>query len=149
MPRQPETEPIIMPAAPADQDDLGVQAYLDAFGAAVTAGDGKTIAKMWDVPAFVIGDEMVKVISDSAEIEHFFGGARAQYNDRGVTDTRADIVRVDEISDRIVSVRVRWPHLNAQGLEVGAETSTYTLRRDDDGEWKLRVAIMHGAEALN
>jgi hypothetical protein len=45
-------------------------------------------------------------------------------------------------------VRVRWPYLTPDGREMGAETSTYTLARQD-GDWKLRVAVMHGQEAPN
>ena len=32
---------------------------------------------------------------------------------------------------------------------MGAETSTYTLVRQGSGEWKMRVAVMHGKEAVN
>lgn len=42
-------------------------------------------------------------------------------------------------------VEVRWPYLDADGEERGEETSTYTLRRNDRGELRLRVAVMHGA----
>lgn len=134
---------------PPPEDDLGVQAYLDRFARAITAGDGEAIAELWETPAFVLGADMAKAVSDKDEVAAFFGGAREQYNALGVVDTKADIVRLDEISDRIVMVRVRWPYLDAEGREVGAEASTYTLVRMDDGEWKLRVAVMHGREALN
>jgi hypothetical protein len=42
-------------------------------------------------------------------------------------------------------VEVRWPYLDEQGKEVGEETSTYALRRDETGILKLQTAIMHGA----
>lgn len=58
-------------------------------------------------------------------------------------------MRLDEITDHMVMVRVRWPYLDPQGREMGAETSTYTLVRQGAGEWKLRVAVMHGKEAVN
>ena len=41
---------------------------------------------------------------------------------------------------------MRWPYLDAQGHELGAETSTYTLRRDGNGRLRLRVAVTHGVE---
>lgn len=140
---------VIAAAEAAASDDLGVQEFLDAMGVAVTAGDGEAIAEMWETPAFVLSEEMADSIDDPKELAMFFSGAKAQYNARGIADTRAEIVRLDEISDRIVSVRVRWPWLDAQGREVGGETSTYTLKRDDGGEWKLRIAVMHGPEAVN
>ena len=42
--------------------------------------------------------------------------------------------------------RVRWPWLDAEGHELGSETSSYLLKRDESGEFKLRVAVRHGGE---
>jgi len=134
---------------PTPEDDLGVQEYLSAFAEALTAGDGAAIAEMWETPAFVLGQDMARVVNAPEEVAEFFGGARAQYAEIGITDTRADIVRLDEITDHMVMVRVRWPYLDAEGHEMGAETSTYTLVRQGSGEWKLRIAVMHGREAVN
>lgn len=147
MPRDPDLETMLTQAPP--DDDLGVQAYLDRFAEALTAGDGEAIAAMWQAPAFVLGADMARVVNSSAEVAEFFGGAREQYNAMGVTDTKAEIVRLDEVNDRLVMVRVHWPWLDAEGNEVGGETSTYTLSREKDEDWKLRVAVMHGQEAVN
>lgn len=147
MPRDPGLD--IGLSEPRPEDDMGVQAYLDRFAEALTAGDGETIATMWETPAYVLGADMARVVNTPEEVAEFFGGAREQYNAQGVTDTKAEIVRLDEISDRLVMVRVHWPWLDAQGNEVGGEASTYTLSREKDGDWKLRVALMHGAEAVN
>lgn len=134
---------------PTPEDDLGVKAYLDRFAEALTGGDGDAIAKMWQTPAFVLSADMARAVNTPAEVAEFFGGAREQYREIGITDTRAEIVRLDEISDHLVMVRVRWPYLDDAGHEMGAETSTYTLAREGDGDWKLRVAVMHGQEAVN
>jgi len=71
------------------------------------------------------------------------------YSTAGVCDARPEIVRLDEITDRVLVVRVHWPWLDDQGNALGAECSTYTLRRDSAGDWRIRTAIMHGVEALN
>jgi hypothetical protein len=129
-----------------DRGEAGhVQDFLDRFARAVTAGDGRAIAKMWNIPAMVIGDQDVRTIGSTREVEQFFGGAKAQYNARGVVDTRAEIIREEWATDRIVVVLVRWPYLDKHGNEVGEESSSYTLRRDDKGELKLCVALMRGA----
>jgi hypothetical protein len=119
--------------------------YFERMGRALTAGDGPAIARMWDVPALVIGDQEVHAVATRKEVEQFFGGAKDQYNARGITDTRPEIAKLEWVTDRIVLVTVRWPYLDSTGEERGEETSTYTLRRDDNGELKLRVAVMHGA----
>jgi hypothetical protein len=122
-----------------------VQQFLDRMGRGVTSGDGRTVATMWEVPALVLGDDHAMSISSAREVEQFFGGAKEQYNARGITDTRAEIVRLEWPTPKIAIVQVRWPYLDAQGQVHGEERSTYTLRRDDAGNLKLRVAVMHGA----
>ena len=146
MARDPNLEEI---QRPPPADDLGVEDFLESFARAITAGDGQAIATMWETPAFVLGAEMARVVENAPDIAALFGGAREQYNAIGIVDTKPEIVRLDEINDRLVIVRVHWPWLDEQGREVGAETSTYTLARNGDGEWRLRIAVMHGAEAVN
>lgn len=124
-----------------------VQHFLDRLGQALTAGRADVVAKMWEAPAFVVGDAMVHAVGTAGEVEAFFRGAREQYNSLGIVDTRAEIRREQWLTERLVMVEVRWPHLDAKGQEVGSEVSTYTLRVDDDGHLRLRVAVMHGATA--
>jgi hypothetical protein len=122
-----------------------VQDFLDRMARAVTTGDGRSISAMWETPALVLGDDQVMAVSSAKEVEQFFSGAKEQYNARGITDTRPEIVRLDWSTDRIAFVTVLWPYLDASGATHGSETSTYTLRRDDRGQLKLRVAVMHGS----
>jgi hypothetical protein len=129
----------------ADDDEADVQAFLDRMAKALTSGDGRTVASMWDLPALVVGDEMLQAPRSATELEQFFSGAKDQYNRMGITDTRADIVRLTWATPRIAIAQVRWPYLNAHGEEVGEETSTYTLRRNQAGDLRLCAAVMHGA----
>jgi hypothetical protein len=128
----------------ARRDKASVQAYLDRFSTAMTAGDTRTLAGLWSVPAFVIGENMTRVVQSPAEVEQFFAGAKDMYNARGITSTRAEIVDLDWISDNLVTVRVRWPYLDQHNREHGEESSSYTLQRDDSGELKLRVITLRG-----
>lgn len=121
-----------------------VQAYLDRYAKALTSGDVETIVTMWQVPALVLSDDMIRAVSSAAEIEAFFAGAKDQYNKRGITDTRGEIDREEWVTDRCVIVDVRWPYLDAKGQDLGSESSTYTLRRDERGDLKMCVALMRG-----
>jgi hypothetical protein len=122
-----------------------VQRFLERYGQALSAGDGKTIATMWEVPALVLHDQNTLAVMASAEVEKFFNAAVTQYRAQGIAATRPDISSISWLSSRIVMVEVRWPYLDAGGAETGGvETSTYTLRLDDQGELRLRVAVMHG-----
>lgn len=124
--------------------DTSIQDFLDQLGRALTSGDGSAAAALWAAPALVIGDDMERAIASTDELVAWFGGAKAQYNARGIVETRAEIVRLTWPTDRMAIVEVRWPYFDASGDEIGDETSTYTLRRDDSGVLRLRVAVMHG-----
>lgn len=124
-----------------------VQGYLDRFTRAVTSADTKTLAKLWEVPAFVIGAEHSRVIQSLDEVEEFFAGAKDLYNERGIVDTRAEIQDLDIISPDLVVVRVRFPYYDEKGDEHGEESSSYTLMRASDGEFKMRVVTMRGASS--
>jgi len=129
------------------EGDAAVQDFLDRFAGALTAGDVATVASLWATPALVLGDPMAQVVGSRQEIEHFFGGAKDEYNKRGITGTRADIQRLEWATERIAIVTVRWPYLDSRGRERGEESSTYILRRDDQGDLKLHAAVMRGEAA--
>lgn len=131
------------------EDDLGVIEFLEMFALSLTEGATDSIAQMWETPALIIGDDAVHQVTERADLVDMFAGAREHYNSAGVTDTRPEIIRLDEITDKVVIVRVRWPWLDDEGNELGAEVSTYTLRHSSLGEWRIRCVVMHGAEALN
>ena len=122
-----------------------VQELLDRMARAVTQGDGKAIAKLWAVPALVLGDADVRAVDSLTEVEIFFGGAKEQYNAKGVVDTRAEIRELKWLTPRMAVVEVRWPYLDENDREMGEETSTYVFRRDKKDALKLQTALMHGA----
>lgn len=134
--------PLPSPPSEAEVGDL-----LQRLTHALLSGDGSDAASLWATPAFVIGDQLVQSVHAPEEIAALLGAAREQYSRNGVAATRADVQSMDWIGNRLVLVRVRWPWLDAQQREVGGETSTYLLRRDETGALKLRVVMMHGAEA--
>lgn len=130
-------------------DNQAVRALLSQLARAVTSGDGDAAAAVWATPALVLGDDMALTVSSSAEIRDVFGSAKPQYNARGITDTRPDILRLDWITHHLAIVEVRWPYLTADGEEVGEETSTYVIRREPDGRLAIRAAVMHGEAATH
>ena len=126
--------------------DTEIQEFFDRMGRAVTSGDGHGAAELWGLPALILGDREARSVVDRTELATFLGGAKQQYNARGITDTRAELCDFRWLTPRIALAQVRWPYLDGRGAERGAETSTYTLRRDDAGTLKLQAAVMHGEE---
>ena len=121
-----------------------VQDLLDQLARALTSGDGEAVATLWETPAIVIGADGVHAVSSRAEVAQFFGGAKAQYDARGIASTRGDLLDLERVGNRIVIAAVRWPHLDANGREVASESSDYTLRRDDAGKLKIRSVLLRG-----
>lgn len=121
-----------------------VQAYLDEFCDAMTSGDVQTVAALWAIPAFIVDKNDTRVVHERREVEEFFRGAPEMYAQRGIDDTRAEIEHLDVIDETLVLVTVRWPYIDAQGEEIGEESSTYTLKADSSGNFKMCVCTMRG-----
>lgn len=119
--------------------------FLERYGRALVTGDVEALADMWETPALVIADAGVLPVTTREEIVAFFTKAKASYEAQGVVTTEAQVLRLEWLTERIATVEVRWPYVDAQGRETGGESSTYTLRRDESGALRLRVAIMQGA----
>ena len=126
-----------------------VQEFLDEMAAALTSGDGKAAADLWSLPALIVTDAGVEPVDTVRQLEEMFGGAKEQYNARGITDTRGEIEDVEWLTEMIVRVDVRWPWLDKNGEEQGSESSSYVLRRGDDGRLRMHVAVMRGTEDVN
>jgi hypothetical protein len=139
----------VAPKRPTEQrEQASVQRYLDRFAEAMTSGDMRTMAKLWGVPAFVIGRTEARVVQSESEVEQFFKGSKDMYNERGITGTRAEIQHLDWVGKDLVVATVRWPYLNERDEELGEESSSYTLLRGEDGSYKLRSILMRGAHGI-
>jgi hypothetical protein len=123
-----------------------VQSLFDEFARALTSGDGELIARLWEAPAFVVGDGVARGVASLDEVRDFFRTAKDHYNERGIIDTRADMVRTDWPTKQIALVEIHWPYFDTDGKEIGGERSTYTLRRDEHGALKIRAVVMHGED---
>ena len=132
-----------------EREQASVQEYLDRFAEAMTSGDMKAMAKLWGVPAFVIGATEARVVQSESEVEQFFAGAKDNYNERGISGTRAEITDLDWVGDDLVIATVRWPYLDANDRVLGEEASSYTLLRGEDGSFKLRIITLRGAAPLD
>lgn len=136
----------IGPERPTEQrEQASVQRYFDRFAEAMTSGDTRAMERLWGVPAFVLGRSEARVVHSEAEVEELFAGAKELYNSRGIVHTRAEIERLDWVGRDLVVATVRWPYLDADDRELGAETSSYTLLRGEDGGYRLRAVLMRGA----
>lgn len=97
-----------------------------------------------EIQALVLHEGASRAVNALDEVKRFFSNAPEQYNQQGVVTTRADIVRLDWLTEQIVSVQVRWPYLTEDGKELGDERSTYLVMRDNGRAWKIWAVVMQG-----
>src|SRR5690242_9768026 len=107
-----------------------VQDFFNELAKALTVGDGDAVAAHWETPGLLIGAHCVRPMSTQEDVAEFFCRAHEKYNEHGVTSTRADLLDVVPVGERIVLVSVRWAHLAPKEGEVGHESFDYTLRRN-------------------
>jgi hypothetical protein len=95
--------------------DEHVRRFLVRYGEALAAGDLKTISGCYAVPALVLSDAGSVPIAARQEIEAAFDGAAERYRALGLVDIRPILVTSEALSERLLSVDVRWEYLDEQG----------------------------------
>lgn len=120
------------------KDDIGQM--LERLGQAVSTGDLPGISGCYAFPALFISDEQTMVLEDADELEQTFAKGREWYLSQGIIGTRAELQSIEELTDLIAAVNVRWPGFNEAGKEVYSEASHYILQTSDKGPL-VRVAI--------
>jgi ketosteroid isomerase-like protein len=124
-----------------------VQHFLDRFSAAVNTSDGEAATKLWETPALVVSDRSTMAVACDEQVAKMFGSAKDHLKSKGATDTRAEILGLEDLTPKVVLVTAHFDWLNGDGEEVGGETTTFTLRRDSQGALRVKSSVMHGGEA--
>ena len=118
-----------------------LHSFLNRYARALSAGDIAAVAGFWEVPALVLSDEGGVAVTTQEQLEEFFGRAWEWYRSKGLLETRAEVLRIEMLGDRLVSMDVRWPAFDATGKEAASETSRYVVRLDESGHPRIRVAM--------
>src|SRR5688572_18051118 len=118
-----------------------IRTLIENLGVALTAGDARAMAELWDVPGLVMADEGARPIARRDEVEAFFTQSIAAYREQGIVATRGELLGHRMLSERTAWVEVAWPNLDAQGHETGRERSFYIVRLGDDGVARVQVAL--------
>ena len=121
--------------------DEHVWRFLVRYGEALAAGDLKTISGCYAIPALVLSDEGSVPIAARQEIEAAFDGAAERYRAQGLVDIRPILVTSEALSERLLSVDVRWEYLDEQGRSAQQNGYRYVLRVEDEASPKIQVVI--------
>jgi len=121
--------------------DENLRRFLVRYGEALAAGDLKVISGCYALPALVLSDEGSVPIAARQEIEAAFDGAAERYREQELVDLRPTLVASEAISERLLSVDVRWEYLDEQGRSAQQNGYRYVLRLQDEASPKIQVVI--------
>ena len=121
--------------------DEHLRGFLLRYGEALSAGDLKAISSCYAVPSLVLSDEGSVPIAAREEIEAAFDGAAERYRAQGLVAVRPTLVASEALSERLVSVDVRWDYLDEQGRSAQQNGYRYVLRLEDEASPKIQVVI--------
>ena len=128
--------------AKANCGERTIERFLSHYAEALTTGNLAAVTGSWEMPAIVLSDEEVLHISTPEEIERFFAGAIEWYRSEDMVSARPELEHLEPISDRLVSLDVRWSTVDGSGAEDAAERCRYIVRVGDDGVPRIRVALI-------
>jgi hypothetical protein len=121
--------------------DENLRRFLVRYGEALAAGDLKTISGCYAVPALVLSDAGSVPIAARQEIEAAFDGAAERYRAQGLVGLRPTLVASEALSERLLSVDVRWEYLDEQGRSAQQNGYRYVLRLQNVASPKIQVVI--------
>jgi ketosteroid isomerase-like protein len=121
--------------------DENLRRFLVRYGEALAAGDLKALSGCYALPALVLSDEGSVAIAARQEIEAAFNGAAERYRAQGLVDIRPILVASEAISERLLSVDVRWENLDEEGRSAQQNSYRYVLRLEDEASPKIQVVI--------
>jgi hypothetical protein len=118
-----------------------LEAFIEAYGKAISSSDLESVADSWEIPALVLSDQGTTSVNTKDEVMGFFEKAAASYKSQGRTSTIGEIISKEHLTKNIVALDVRWPSFDDEGKAKAVEMSHYLLRIGDDGKPRIQVAL--------
>src|ERR671921_1708262 len=121
--------------------DEHLRRFLVRYGEALAVGDLKAISGCYAVPSLVLSDAGSVPIATREEVEAAFDGAAERYRAQGLVAVQPTLLASEALSERLVSVDVRWDYLDEQGRSAQQNGYPYVLRLEDEASPKIQVVI--------
>jgi hypothetical protein len=121
--------------------DEHLRRFLVRYGEALAVGDLKAISGCYAIPSLVLSDAGSVPIAAREEIEAAFDGAAERYRAQGLVGLRPTLVASEALSERLLSVDVRWEYLDEQGRSAQQNGYRYVLRLQNVASPKIQVVI--------
>ncbi len=102
------------------------------YGRALVERDVETTVAHYGFPCMALSDDFVGTLAGPDELRAALTQASGYYAQFGMTDVRPEILGIDEVSEKLTRVRLRWHFSGADGEPLVSTNHEYTLRADDD-----------------
>jgi hypothetical protein len=112
--------------------------YLARYAAALTAFDAETSASLWSTPGMIVDDRAAGVLDSHEAMVQGLEQSYPLYQKLGLSSVGHELLDAQQLSPRLVLVRVRWLFRDAEEALLTDSTSFYLLRDGDDG---LRACV--------
>jgi hypothetical protein len=116
-----------------NQTDHEIDDYLARYADTLTAFDAQGAAKLWATPGMIIDDRFAGVLNDRETMAQGLEQSYPVYQKLGLASVTHECLNVEDLTDAIKLVHVRWHFYDADGNQLTDSTAYYLLRRHDDG----------------
>ncbi len=118
-----------------------INKVLERLGQGLSTGDLQAVADCWAVPALFLSEAEATVLADAGQLKKLFAQATESYRSQGIVSTKPDLERVEELSETLAAVDIRWPAFDVSGKEKASERSHYLMQLGKDGQPRIRIAL--------
>lgn len=110
-----------------------IEQYLARYAASLTEFDAEAAVKLWSTPGMIADDRVSGVLDTREEMVAGLKQSYPLYRELGLASVGHELLDANELSDRLVLVKVRWLFRGTEG-ELLTDATSYYLLRDDDAE---------------
>lgn len=116
-----------------DTTNPEINDYLTRYAASLTAFDSKAAAELWGTPGMIIDNNFTGVLEEREAMAQGLEQSYPVYKKLGLGSVLHECLNIDDLTDAIKLVHVRWHFLDSAGEPLTDSTAYYLLRRDEDG----------------
>ncbi len=107
-----------------------IEQYLARYAASLTEFDAEAAVELWSTPGMIADDRVSGVLDTREEMVAGLKQSYPLYRELGLASVGHELLDANELSDRLVLVKVRWLFRDAEG-ELLTDANSYYLLRDD------------------
>ena len=110
--------------------------------------DAEATARLWGLPGMIVTDDFAGALESRADMAAGLASAHPLYKLLGLASAVPELRTVNDLTDRIAMVQVRWSYRDETGTEIVTTDYEYLLRDDADGLHVYLAVGIDEAEAL-